>query len=136
MLKYKRPNNVHVVYYDEVSHAKKKDPDYKYLKSAMVNPLKPIRNTFYNDMTKLAHAIVRVEPTGTKATVERFHRPAWIPGPWLNLVSGVTIGYQRLSWWDWLVKSVLWVPRLLPAGWLPAGFSTKLETIPSNMRFT
>jgi len=91
MLKYKRPNNVHVVYYDEVSHAKKKDPDYKYLKSAMVNPLKPIRNTFYNDMTKLAHAIVRVEPTGTKATVERFHRPARIPGPWLNLVSGATI---------------------------------------------
>ena len=89
VLKYNRPNNVNVVYYEEIAHSQKRDPNYKYLKPAMVSPIKPIRNIFYHDMKKFAHAIVSV-PTNSTTAVVHSQKPLRRPGKWLMYLNGVT----------------------------------------------
>jgi len=81
-----------LVYYREVEQAQKRDSNYRYVKSAMVSPIKPIRNHFYDDMEKFASAVVTVPKGSTRAVVEkRDKKDRVLPGPWLGLVNAGTI---------------------------------------------
>mmetsp|Transcript_17405 Transcript_17405/g.33031 ORF Transcript_17405/g.33031 Transcript_17405/m.33031 type:complete len:499 (+) Transcript_17405:70-1566(+) len=82
----RRPNNVNVVYYSEVEDAPQLYEGYKCIKSAMVHPLKPIRNDFYDDMKQFASAIVEVPP-GSDEAVVRAQTPVKQPQPWLQYLS-------------------------------------------------
>lgn len=81
-----RPNNVNVVYYSEVEDAPQIYEGYKCIKSAMVHPLKPIRNSYYDDMKEFASAVVEVPPGSDKAVV-RSQNPTKKPQPWLQYLS-------------------------------------------------
>lgn len=85
-----RPNNVHVVYYSEVEDAPEMDEGYKCIKSAMVHPMKFLRNEFYDDMTQFASAIVEV-PRGTDKAVVHTQTPTKVPEPWLQYLSLATV---------------------------------------------
>jgi uncharacterized FlaG/YvyC family protein len=89
-LNNQRSKNVNVVYYSEVEHAAKRDDGaYKCIKGAMVHPLKPTRNYFYDDMKKFASVIVEVPNESDTAQVIR-QIPTKYPEPWLNYVTAMT----------------------------------------------
>ena len=78
------------MYYSEVEHAPVLYKGYKCIKSAMVHPLKLIRNKYYNDMKQFASAIVQV-PSGSDVAVVKAQTPTRVPRPWLKLLSLCTV---------------------------------------------
>ena len=86
----RRPNNVNVVYYDEVEDAPQLYEGYKCIKSAMVHPLKFIRNQYYDDMKEFSSVVVQVPQGSDKAVVTR-QSPQKVPKPWLQYLSLGTV---------------------------------------------
>jgi hypothetical protein len=87
-----RKENVHVIVYEEVEHAKKKTDwgSYKYLRSAYVHPLRPLRNWWYREPRDFASVIVSV-PKGTdKAIVQRRDRPLREPRQVFRYISAAS----------------------------------------------
>lgn len=87
VLYHNRPQNVNVVYYSEVKHAVKADPNFQYILPTYVHPLKPGRNIFYDDMRIFASAIVTVPEGTTRAIVEAVPKPPRKPEPFLRYIS-------------------------------------------------
>mmetsp|Transcript_36406 Transcript_36406/g.90597 ORF Transcript_36406/g.90597 Transcript_36406/m.90597 type:complete len:485 (+) Transcript_36406:49-1503(+) len=78
-----RPNNVNVVYYEEVEDAPSIYPGFKCLRSAMVSPLRPIRTEVYDNMKDYANVVVRVPPGTDRAQVQK-QIPSKVPQKWLQ----------------------------------------------------
>lgn len=76
-----RTDNVNLVVYKQVDHAKKKTDwggPFQYLRSAYVHPLRPIRNVWYQDPVEFANAIVSV-PDGRKEAIVEAKTPSKQP---------------------------------------------------------
>ena len=87
---HNRRQNVNVVVYREIQHAVKKHADFKYVKSAFVHPLKPIRNWYYSDPEQFANVIVTV-PEGSMTAHAKHMVPTRHPSQLLRVLSGVGI---------------------------------------------
>jgi hypothetical protein len=85
-LSNRQPNNVHVVYYDEVEDAPQIYKGFKCIKSAMVHPLYWIRNHYYDNMKDFASVVVHV-PTGTDRALVNAQTPKKVPQRWLQYIS-------------------------------------------------
>jgi hypothetical protein len=85
-LSNRQPNNVHVVYYDEVEDAPQIYKGFKCIKSVMVHPLYWIRNHYYDNMKDFASVVVHV-PTGTDRALVYAQTPKKVPQRWLQYVS-------------------------------------------------
>lgn len=87
---FRHPCNVHMVYYDQVSlGAPPLYPGYHCLKSAMVHPLKAIRNRYYLNLKPFCHVVVRV-PTGSDWAVVQRQQPTRVPQQWLTWLTVCT----------------------------------------------
>jgi len=91
-------DNVHVVYYDQVPGCPEIYPNHRFIKSAMVSPLKWVRNSYYDNMKDFAHAIVETprredgdDDDNFEATVIRRTEPPKVPKKWLQYWSMTTI---------------------------------------------
>ena len=115
-----RPDNVNVVYYSEVEHAPVIYEGYKCIKSAMVHPLKTVRNFYYDDMKEFANAIVEVPP-GTDKAVVRAQKPSKVPQPWLQYFTLGTI-YIPAAVMIGLVDHVGPVGPMAASAWLLANW--------------
>ena len=76
-----RTDNINLVVYRQVDHAAKKTDwggPYRYIKSAYVHPLRPIRNVWYGDPEEFADVVVSV-PDGTKKAIVTTQTPTKHP---------------------------------------------------------
>lgn len=116
----RQPDNVHVVYYDEVEDAPQFYDNYKCIKSAMVSPLKVVRNDFYLNMKEFASCVVTV-PSGTDKAVVQAQKPTAVPQKWPQYLSLVTI-YAPAAVLTGLVTSIGPLGPSAATAWLGANW--------------
>ena len=120
-LKAGRKDNVHVVYYSEIDHAVKRDPAYKCVQPAMVHPLKPIRNRFYENMKDFASVVVETTPPDSTVAKAIAQTPTRVPEQWiLNLSMAST--YLPAAIMVGVVKQVGPIGPAAAAAWLFANW--------------
>jgi hypothetical protein len=115
-----RTGNVNVVYYDEVEDSPSVYEGFKFIKSAMVSPLKPIRTQFYDDMKDFASVIVHV-PTGTDRAQVLAQNPKKVPEKWLQYFTLASI-YVPAAVSAGLVDSIGPIGPAAAAAWLAANW--------------
>ena len=115
-----RPDNVNVVYYDEVEDSPPVYDGFKFVRSAMVSPIKPIRTQFYDDMKDFAKVIVHVPPGTNRAQVIA-QTPEKVPEKWLQYYSLASI-YVPAAVSAGLVSHIGPIGPAAAAAWLAANW--------------